>query len=248
MIKQSVILIGISLLVLIACSNKQPVIVQEELNEHAEESTELIEEEIDSGEEESDIQQFVEFTLIDRQISLHIDQIPIISNYLAQHRDRNQAINEMQLTQINEEGFESLFLLNFACQDNACSNLLLNTDTEQSKLLADQSDILAIQPSPDRSKLLITYQRPQSLQEWDLNRLMVFDLDSWSEVKLTSDNLTLTGFQTFQWPIFSAEWQDDENIQIEIPNVNQPDSESLTEWFESEEQELQFHILYLTTN
>lgn len=225
-------------LLLLGCSDNPPVIVQEEINPTSDEGVTFVEEDRGKDPEgpNSETQQFIEFTLTDRQISLHIDQIPILSNYLAQHTNRNQAIENMQLTQIDEDEFDSLFLLSFACENNSCSYLLLNTETEQSKLLADQAEITRIDPSTDHSKLLIKFERQAIEQPWNLNKVMLFDLDNWSEHTFTLDDSEDFIFSAFRSPILTVEWIDEAAFKVQIPDVSQPTIEQLTNWFNANEK------------
>ncbi|WP_017471724.1 hypothetical protein [Amphibacillus jilinensis] len=223
---------------LLACSDNPPVIVQEEIDSSPNEGVAFVEEEQgkDPEDPDSERQQFIEFTLTDRQISLHIDQIPILSNYLAQHTNRNQAIENMQLTQIDEDEFDSLFLLSFACENNSCSYLLLDTETEQSKLLADQAEITRIDPSADHSKLLIKFERQATEQAWNSNKVMLFDLDNWNEYTFDVDDSEAFIFNAFRSPILTVEWVDDSAFKVQIPDVSEPTIEQLTNWFNANEK------------
>ncbi|WP_067839882.1 hypothetical protein [Amphibacillus sediminis] len=236
----------VSSIFLVACNSNPPIIKQEIIEPQVEESVELIEEEPDLADQDdeediSDMQQFIEFTLTDQQISLHIDQIPILSNFLAQHSNRRAAIEDMQLTQIAEEGLDSLFILSFACSDNGCSYLLLNTETEQSILLADDAQISQMLPSPEQNKLLIIFERYANTQA--INKMVIFDLLSWTDSQLATDNPELLPVNKFRWPIYDANWLDDSTVEVEIADIEQPSKDLLKDWYEAEEQLLRTEII-----
>src|SRR5690625_1534951 len=118
-------------IILVGCSKEPPIIIQEFADPTDETSIDFV------ADEFSDVEsnQFLEFTLSDQQISLNTDKIPILSSFLKSHNDRDQAVQDMQLSQILKDKSESIFLLSFACQDNSCSYVLINTESGYSKLL-----------------------------------------------------------------------------------------------------------------
>lgn len=221
-------LVFIILFFLAACSKQQPIIIQEDINTKNEESITFVEEDHD---EEQEPQQFLEFTLSDQQVTLNIDQIPVLSNYLEQHTDRNKAIQEMQLIQIMQDDYDSLFLLSFAFQNDTCSYLLLNTELEQSQLLADQAKIINIEPSPDLSNILFVFERSLPDKPWNTNKLVVYNIEDWTEVTLTEDNNNLITLHAFRWPILNVDWLNDAEIEIQLPDISKATNAALEEWY-----------------
>ncbi|WP_440895157.1 hypothetical protein ACS127_11340 [Amphibacillus sp. Q70] len=226
-------LIFVILSLLVACSKQQPIIIQEDINAKDEEAITLVEEEHD---EDQEPQQFLEFTLSNQQVTLNIDQIPVLSNYLKQHTDSNKAIQEMQLIQIMQDEYDSLFLLSFACQKESCSYLLLDTESEQSHLLADQAKMVSIDPSPDLSNILFIFERSLPDKPWDINKLVVYNIEDWVEVTLTEDNNHLISLYTFRWPILNANWLNDDEIKIQLPDINKATNPALEEWYSTDNQ------------
>lgn len=226
------ILLFLLLLLLAACSKEPSIIIQEITDSAGETSIDIVEE----GFSDEEQFQFLEFTLSDQQIRLNIDKIPILDNYLENHIDKNQAIQEMQLIQILKDKFDSIFLLSFACQDSACSYVLINTETEYSQLLADQAQIIKINPSPDESYLLIQFERQLLNKNWLTNKLVIFELEKWEEVILTEDDNNMTSLHSFRWPILNIEWISDNELEITLPDIDFPSTTTLEAWCESEDK------------
>lgn len=223
------------LILLSSCSKQQPIIIQEEVESDNDElSIDLVEEGHDNEEEEP--LQFLELTINDQLITLSIDQIPILSNYLAQHANRNQAIQDMKLIKILPDDYDSLFLLSFACEDQSCSYLFLNTELLQSQLLADQANLVKVEPSPDLSKVLFIFERNLADKPWNLSKLIVYDIENWDEVTLTEDQTEKISLHAFRWPIFNAEWVNDDEIKLSLPDIDKPSPQALKEWSETEDQ------------
>ncbi|GAA4071203.1 hypothetical protein [Amphibacillus indicireducens] len=225
-------LLSLLFIILVGCSKEPPIIIQEVTDPTSETSIDLV------AEEFSDVEnaQFLEFTLSDQQISLNIDKIPILANFLKNHNDRDQAIQNMQLTQILKDKFDSFFLLSFACQDNSCSYVLINTESEYSKLLADQARTVKINVSPDESYLLIQFERQLRTNPRVTNKLFVLDLDTWEEIILTFEDKDMTSLHSFRWPILDAEWRNDDELEITLPDLEIPSTSTLANWSESEDK------------
>ncbi|WP_090792652.1 hypothetical protein [Pelagirhabdus alkalitolerans] len=220
------------------CNDEPPIIVQEEMEDEAEEeSIELIEETVESDSEE-EIQQFIEFTLVDRHITVHIDQIPILSNYLATHDKRDEAIEQMELIDVGGESFDSAFILKFACENGTCSYLLLNTETEESLLLADNAAMSIWETSSDGAKVLMVFERTLAESPWNPNKLMVFDLSDWALLTVEPLDDQQFNFSSFRWPIQEVHWVENNQIELTIPDVENPTIPLLTEWFEDDNQNL----------
>lgn len=214
---------------LFGCSKEAPIIIQEESESLNETFIDLVEE----FDKEERIQ-YLEFTLIDQQISLNIDKIPILRNYLENHIDQEQAIQEMQLTQIVKHTLDNVFLLSFACENKMCSYLLINTDHEYSQLLADQANIIKIKPSPDQSYLFFQFDRKSSQHPWSTSKLIMIDLEKWEEIPIEVVNEPLMTLNTFQWPIHEIDWINDSEVTVTIPDIETATTENLTEWYHSE--------------
>ncbi|MBU5595279.1 hypothetical protein KQI76_08945 [Amphibacillus sp. MSJ-3] len=220
-------------LLLVACTKQQPMIIKEDISKIDQETDEQIDEEPDDAQED---QQFLEFTLSDQQVTINIDQIPVLANYLEQHNDRNQAIEEMQLIPIMQEQHDSLYLLSFAHQGDSCSYLLLNTELGESQLLADQAKIINIEPSPDFSKVLFVFERNLTNKPWNINKLIIYNIEDWTEITLTEDNMELITLHAFRWPILQTNWLNDSELELQLPDIDKPTNLALEEWHESDDQ------------
>lgn len=219
-------------IILVGCSKEPPIIIQEFADPTDETSIDFV------ADEFSDVEsnQFLEFTLSDQQISLNTDKIPILSSFLKSHNDRDQAVQDMQLSQILKDKFESIFLLSFACQDNSCSYVLINTESGYSKLLADQARTVKINASPDESYLFIQFERQLRTNPKVTNKLFVLDLNTWEEVTLTYEDKNMTSLHSFRWPILDARWHNNDELEIILPDLDIPSTTTLANWWESEDK------------
>ena len=230
------------LCLLVGCSKQPPIVVQEDVEPTDETSIKFIEEVQDNDDE---ILQFLEFTITDRIVTLNINDIPILSNYLKQHTDKETAIQEMQLIQMMSANFDTIFLLSFACQANSCSYLFINTETAESQLLADQAKVKKIEPTEDLEHLLVVFKRPLRNFPWDAHKLVVFETDGWTNVVLTEAEQELISLHGFRWPILNTTWLNDRELEITLPSVAVPSPAALTEWYESGDRPERNIITYI---
>lgn len=229
--KNCYLLLGL-LLLMLGCSKEPAIIVKEDIDPIEDELIELIEQ----TQDDLQTQQFLEFVLLDQQITLNLNNIPVLANYLEQHSDREKAIQEMQLTQILSDDFDSIYLLSFACQNDACSYLLLNTEIAESQLLADQAQVVKIEASPGLEHLLIVFKRSLPNHPWDTFKLSIYDIENWTEISLIDDDTEIMGLHRFNWPIFDTVWLNETELEITFPNIETPDPVNLNEWHESDNE------------
>lgn len=229
--KYYIILFLILSFLLAGCSEETPSIVKKDMSGNEEESVELVEQPSDEDEDEVDM--VIEFTLADEQIMIDLNQVPILKNFLAQIEHRQQAIDNMKLEKIDISSKDSLYLLKFSSNEDIGSYLLLDrTDQGSSFLLADLATLSDIVPSADASKLLFMFKRQNADQSWQTNKIMVIDVANFTPISLTNDKEIKTN--TFSWPIESVSWQDDDSIIVNIPAIEEPSSELLNAWVETE--------------
>ncbi|CQR47855.1 hypothetical protein BN1058_02186 [Paraliobacillus sp. PM-2] len=225
-------------------SNEKPVIVQEEMNGTEQESAKLIEESNEKDSEEP--QMMIEFMLEEEQLTINLDKIPILKNYLSQIENRKDAIDQMKINKLDIESTESIYLLGFAGSENMYSYLLLDpTDAGRSFLLTDRAKFLKISQSPDNKKLLFYFERTVKNQPWKTNKIVVLDLLNWESNKLINNadhnNIALN---QFKWPILNIKWTDNESVSTTVPSIKHATKDELTKWINSEQstKQVEFFI------
>lgn len=224
-------LLGITILLLLsACANSEPAIVKEETMPEPDSEPELVEEEIDDAEQ---VDEFIEFPLQDEQITVNLEMVPILSEYLSAIPDRKKEIEEMTIDRLHAKD-ESIYLLEFSCHNELCSYLLFSQEKEkQAYLLADLAKTSNIITSPDNTKLLFQFNREGSLP-LSLANIVVIDIENWKTVSL-SNYTNEANILDYTWPLLQAEWIDNETISVEKPSVIEPTDELIDEWLKTEE-------------
>src|SRR5690625_6687489 len=163
---------------LMACSQEEPVILKKETNTTDEYHPALIEEE---QEDENDT--LIEFTFPEEQIMINLKNIPILNEYLQATNDKEKAIRNMDLIPIETEE-NDIFLLEFSCENEHCSYLLLHQDTKnKAYLVADLARYSQVLFSPDHNKALLKFDRNADSAE-PLTDLIVIDIQNWQQVQL----------------------------------------------------------------
>lgn len=222
------------LIVITSCSSKEtPVIVKEETNHTDTDGATLIEESEKNDTEE--YQMMIEFTLENEQLTIDLEQVPILKSYLAQIDNRQQAIAQMELTKLDIESAEPLYLLNFAEVEQMGSYLLLDpSDNGNSFLLTDRASFIEVIPSPEGGQLLFNFERTVTDQSWTTNKLVVLDLDTWSSPTLTSTDGHNIMIDKFKWPVQHVAWLDNQTVQLSIPAIAEASTEQLSNWYQAE--------------
>lgn len=211
--------LGITLLLILmlsACSNEEPAIVKVDTPvDKTSEEPELVEEITDDEE----IDEFIEFPLEDEVVRVNLNQVPILKAYLQAASDREPVIEDMEIQRLLTQEGNNIYLLKFSCQNNQCSYLLLDQNTENSGFLV--SDLATFEnaiPSPDGSMLLLRFNRETSEEEQPLSDVVIIDLKNLESLPLSNEE-GITNLLDFQWPILSADWIDDETISISVPDT-----------------------------
>jgi hypothetical protein len=202
-------------LILSACSKSEPAIVKvDPPSEVVTKEPELVEEVSDNEE----VDEYIEFKLDDEVLRLNLKQIPILNAYLHAARDRQAIIEKMDIHRIIDKEENDIYLLEFSCQDNECSYLLLNQNIQNAGfLVADFATFENFILSPEESKLLLKFNR-ESNQDYPLSNIVVIDLEKWEILGLKNNTITNNLFD-YNWPIFSANWVDEETIAIAVPDT-----------------------------
>ncbi|WP_182199894.1 hypothetical protein [Paraliobacillus salinarum] len=224
-------ILSLSMIFAACSSDSDPAIVKEEMTSPVEEGATLVEETDKKDTEET--QMTIEFMLEEEQLTINLNKIPILKNYLAQISDRKKEIEQMEINKLDIQSTESIYLLGFAKANDLYSYLLLDpTDEGHSFLLTDRAKFIEVLPSPDKNKLMFYFERTVNDKPWNLNKIMVLDLQSWGNKKLTyQEEVIDVDLSQFNTPISSVDWIDDTTIQASIPNVEQPTEQELTNWF-----------------
>ncbi|RKQ37322.1 hypothetical protein [Oceanobacillus halophilus] len=205
-------------IVLSACSNQstQPVIQKagEAEDENLTEPV-IVEEKVD----EQEINEFIEFQVNNDVLRLNLKAVPILEQYLMAVKNPSQSVEEMQIYNFDINNQEIL-LLEFSCNENSCSYLLINqADDNQSYLVADLAKFENISLSPDQSRFLLKFSRTKTSSEtsYFVHDIMVVDMDSWSilDVRSKTEAVVLN----YTRPINAMEWLDNETISLTTPDM-----------------------------
>ncbi|MFS0672262.1 hypothetical protein [Ornithinibacillus sp. 179-J 7C1 HS] len=233
-------LLGILLFFLVmgvGCSNNEPAIVKVDINpDEANEEPELIEEII----EDEIVDEFIEFTVDDEVIRVNLKQIPILKAYLQGVEEPKTVIEKMKIEKLFNKDNNEIYLLQFSCQQDQCSYLLLDQSSDNTgHLVADLASFEDFIISPEESKMLLKFNRPSN-QEYPLSNIVVIDLVDWSVLTLENEEIINNLFD-YNWPILNASWVDDETIAISVPDSIPINSEQVEDGNE-ELNEVLFHI------
>lgn len=216
----------ICLLFTVACQHDEPVIIKKD------EQMDAYEEEMNEDNSEESNEQFFEISLPGENVQLNVEMIPILEEYLNLVNDKAKAIQQMNLIPLHATE-RTIYLLEFACQNNLCSYLIIDEDeTHSSLLIADLAKYDYGLFSPDESLLAIKFDRDDSFS-LPLGHLVVMDLEQWNTIPLTngSDETNSLHFQT---PILSVTWIDDTTISMQIPTIAELTEENISTWESSE--------------
>ncbi len=239
-------IIPIILFIITGCSsNDNPAIVKEEITGDKEKKSVTLVEETREEDPESK-QMKIEFTLETEQLIIDLNQTPILKSYLSQINNKKKVIEQMTINKLDIATSKSLYILAFAESEGMHSYLLLDPDGEgRSYLLTDQANFLEIKQSPDGSKLLFNFERATEDQTWKTNKLIIMDLKKWQSISLINNDETVNlSVGEFKWPIFAFSWADDATVLLTLPLIEEPTTEELAQWFNSEQltQQIPFSL------
>ncbi|MRH41855.1 hypothetical protein GH741_04105 [Aquibacillus halophilus] len=231
---------------LMGCSSEEsPAITKKDVvSEEPSSKPELIENETKENNEQQ-IEMLLEFNLPSEQVTINLEEVDILKEYLSGVSDTQQQISNMKLTPINLQLNETLYLLQFSCYNDNCSYLLLDQNEDgRSFLVSDLSKLLKFSLSEENNKLLMIFRRVSIVNETLIQKdnLVVMDIDSW--VKLPYSSSTGEKFtNNYQTPILDAIWNEDDSITVTVPNVDSPTEENLMEWYNSSEKSTKEQLL-----
>lgn len=137
----------------------------------------------------------------------------------------------MQLRQLVNKKDQSLYLLQFACTKGACSYLLLSQGEQSHSYLAvDSARFRLAKLSPDQLKILLVFSKETLYQNSQLvqDKLIIMDINEWKELSYTEESIANN--LNFTWLILHAEWKNDSSIEITLPDISNPDKDSLYRW------------------
>ncbi|MDL4842174.1 hypothetical protein [Aquibacillus rhizosphaerae] len=228
---------------LVACSEESPTITKIDSSENnINQKPALIENELEeNNDEEKEL--LLEFKLPNEIVTINLERVGILKNYLDGVENSQIEINNMNLLPL-EIPNETLYLLEFSCQNNTCSYLLLDqgNDDGRSLLIADLAKYQQLIPSPDNDKLLFVFSRNSDLADYEKNRTIIIDMNEFISIHITNPNDKR--FFEYQWPFEHITWKDNTTVTITIPEVLEPDSSLLNAWLQSE-RETKTHTIKL---
>lgn len=236
-------LLCLSVLLLLTACSEEPVIVQKD--------TKLVDpnqdpEFVEEQNEDEEVDQYIEFTLPEEEVMINLKMVPILDAYLQATQSRQQALDKMNMFRISATD-KYLYLLEFSCQDELCSYLLLDqTMDNQAYLVADLAKYIQAKVSPDNTKILLRFNRKLKAPA-PYSNIAVIDLEEWELMQLvneTNDKDVLN----YKWPILSANWVDDDTISVSHPDITEASPENIEKWHESERQTMSIDLTLNTNN
>ena len=181
--------------------------------------------------EEEEIKETIEFPLEDEQIIISLGMVPILNEYLKGSNNREQAIQEMSLERIDIDSL-SIYLMEFSCHNGKCSYLLFHQDSDREAILiADMAMAVDHAVSPDGTKLLFQFSR--SKEGISYGQIVVIDMSSWEMLPLYNEDGDAK-ILNYTWPFVSADWNEDGNIAVQIPDIVDPTVQAIAEWEEKD--------------
>ena len=229
------------LLLLTACSENEAIVPIKNLTDEEEPET-LSEVEAKKFEEEFD--QYLEFIVDDEIVSISIEEIPILQQYLLVQNDPQQKIVEMEMNKFGE-GPSSFFILRFSCYNEHCSYLILHPDSKKSAfLVADIAKFESYIYSPDKTKVAFLFNR-YGENNIPYSHIIVFDLNDWTPLSLENmdEEQDMLGFK---WPILYFDWMDESSLTVSFPELFEPTDEYWQGRSSMEENSVQTYTFQLT--
>src|SRR5690625_3633993 len=152
--------------------------------------------------------------------------------------------------------YETLYLLEFSCYDHACSYILIDQSKDnRSHLIADLSQYIQIQFSPNMKKLFLQFNRVKDntmspghivvvdLQDWELLKPVeqsppilhyehaLLEVD-WEDDERISGTTTVIRSSSFH-ALLEVDWEDDERITVVVPDFSELTEASVESWNEA---------------
>lgn len=223
MIKRILVLFLIIIL-FTSCAKKEPMIVKKEVADNNDiDNLEHVTMDMEEPDKE-----FIEFTLEDEVITVNIQAIPILQNYLSVAPDKDHVLEKMNLIPVQNENDYTLYILEFSCENNQCSYLLLDGDKKhKAYLVTDIAKLVQYQVSPKDEYVFFEFDR---LTEFTIpvSHLVVFHIEEWNEVNLQSTYTQNILHYTFPFEVNG--WINDDTISISKPLIKQLTSQNLIQW------------------
>lgn len=214
------------LILLVACTEEQVIVKKDSPPKNPNENPEFVEKKNDDKEE---VDEFIEFALPNEEVMINLGMVPILNEFLHATKNREQAIKKMNLLRIHVTD-RNLYLLEFSCENQMCSYLILDqTKDNQAYLVADLAKLIQTKFSPNNSKILIHFNRKVATTTVPFSDIVVIDLEKWELIQLK--NLTNdTKLLNYKWPIVTAEWKGDKTFSVLQPDIKEPTTENIERW------------------
>lgn len=169
----------------------------------------------------------IQLSLDGKLESFNLDSIPLLQRYLDASVNPDIEINRMKATTISYKD-QKIYLIAYSCSAKNCSYILVNEQEQKSQLVADIAIFQTVSFSPDETKLMLLFKRPE-VHGVTRDAIVIVDLNSFEQLPLRN----LSNEQTtlhFNYPILSSRWVDNNSVQIEIPMVKDTSFEELYKW------------------
>lgn len=209
----------IFLLFIVACETEEPMIIKKD-----EPINTTIDETVEEANEQEDEQKII-ISLADENVQLNLNKIPILAEYLSLAKNKTIAIQQLNLIPL-QTSEQTIYLLEFACQNNHCSYLLIDENEKHSSiLLADLAKYDDAFFSPDESLLAIKFRRNQD-NSLSMGHVTIISLDQWKTVPLMNES-EHSHVLHYRSPILSLTWIDDTTISVQTPRIPEFNDEGI---------------------
>ncbi|WNS40891.1 hypothetical protein [Paenibacillus sp. MMS20-IR301] len=163
-------------------------------------------------------------------INLDTGDIPMYKQYLESQEDILTEIRRTQLETLNLSAQERYLLLKYNCGNKQCSTILLkNTDSKSTSISLANGIYQDFKLSPGQDRILLRY----AYNEGDSvvrHILIAVDLPSMKILSYASGELAKEYMYAPKWPIVSYRWDNNQQFQIETPDLDSSAFEALQEW------------------
>lgn len=210
----------------VGCVNSEPVIVKQETkNERPVHNPELVEEK----NEENKTNTFIEFFSPKEVVTVNLNMVPILKQYLQSVQDREQTVRRMNLIPIHDD-YATLYLLEFSCYQESCSYILIDQNQDnRSHLIADLSQYIQMEFSPDMQKIFLQFNRPTDFSV-SLGHAVVVNLQDWTILDLAETEVSILNYSN---PILEINWADNDSLSFIIPHFFELNEKNITNWNEN---------------
>ncbi|MBH0228903.1 hypothetical protein [Halobacillus yeomjeoni] len=211
----------IMILVLTGCQNYQPI--AEATTTEQEPSTEPIQEK--EKQKESDTIPELNLHINEKTYTITQKSYPILYRYVSGFENPEKQLNALNYSPL----LEDQYLIEFACQNNTCSHIVLDFHLETSFLLNDLSVLKSFDWSTDKRFISFLFERSNNdgVKKHHLAIMDLYTLEP-ASLELVEDEPLIPLPNQYQYEIKSVKFIDGNQIQIETEDIIKKSSRNVT--------------------